>query len=55
MTKEELVKILNRILKTEADLEYLLKLEVDELESLVAIIRDRVEGGNACRCSPDQE
>jgi len=44
MTKEELIEILNRVLKTEADLEFLLKLDETELETLVAVIRDRVEG-----------
>ena len=44
MTKEELIEILNRVLRTESDMGFLLKLEKEELESLVAIIRDRVEG-----------
>ncbi|WP_287037412.1 hypothetical protein [Desulfobacter sp.] len=44
MTKEELIEIFKRVLKTESDLEYLLKLEKEELENFVAIIRDRVEG-----------
>lgn len=44
MTKEELIEIFKRVLKTESDLEYLLKLEKEELESLVAVIRDRVDG-----------
>ena len=44
MTKEELIEILNRVLKTESDLEFLLKLDETELETLVAVIRDRVEG-----------
>ena len=44
MTKEKLIEILNRVLKTEADLEFLLKLDETELETLVAVIRDRVEG-----------
>jgi hypothetical protein len=44
MTKEKLIEILNRVLKTEADLEFLLKLDESELETLVAVIRDRVEG-----------
>lgn len=45
MTKEELVKILKRVLKTDSDREYLLKLEVDDLENFVAI-RDHLEGSN---------
>ena len=43
MTKEKLIEILNRVLKTESDLEFLLKLDKVELETLVAIIRDRVD------------
>lgn len=46
MTKEELIEILKRVLKTDADLAFLSKLDKAELESLVAIIRDRVEGYN---------
>ncbi len=44
MTKEELIEILKRVLKTDSDLEFLLKLNEAELETLVAVIRDRVEG-----------
>jgi len=44
MTKEELIEILKRVLKTESDLEFLLKLDETELETLVAVIRNRVEG-----------
>ena len=44
MTKEKLIEILNRVLKTESDLDFLLKLDETELETLVAVIRDRVEG-----------
>ena len=43
MTKEKLIEILNRVLKTESDLDFLLKLDETELETLVAIIRDRVD------------
>ncbi len=43
MTKEELIEILIRVLKTESDLAFLLKLDESELVSLVAIIRDRIE------------
>jgi len=43
VTKEELIEILKRILKTDADLEFLLKLDEVELETLVAVIRDRIE------------
>ncbi len=44
MTKEELIEILKRVLKTESDIGFLLKLDESELETLVAVIRDRVEG-----------
>ena len=44
MTKEELIEILKRVLKTDSDLDFLLKLDEVELETLVAIIRDRVDG-----------
>jgi hypothetical protein len=43
MSKEKLIEILQRVLKTDADLDFLLKLDTKELETLVACIRDRVE------------
>jgi hypothetical protein len=43
MTKEEMITVLQRVLKTDADLKFLMKLEINELEILVASIRDRVE------------
>ena len=43
MKKESLIEMLQRGLKTDADLEFLLKLEDNELEILIASIRDRVE------------
>ena len=43
MNKESLMKILQTVLKTDADLEFLTKLEESELEMLIACIRDRVE------------
>ncbi len=43
VTKEELIEILIRVLKTESDLDFLLKLDESELVSLVAVIRDRIE------------
>jgi len=43
MTKEKLIEIVIGILKTEADLSFLLQLKKAELETLVACIRDRVE------------
>jgi hypothetical protein len=44
VTKEELIEILKRVLKTDSDLEFLLKMDEAELKTLVAVIRDRVEG-----------
>jgi hypothetical protein len=43
MKKESLIEMLQRVLKTDADLEFLLKLEENELEILIASIRDRIE------------
>jgi len=43
ITKEKLVEIIKGLLGTGADLNFLVKLDEDELETLVACIRDRVE------------
>jgi hypothetical protein len=43
MTKEKLIEILQRVLETDIDLDFLLKLDFKELETLVACIRERVE------------
>ena len=43
MTKEEMIIVLQRVLKTDADLEFLIKLDANELRILIASIRDRVE------------
>ena len=43
MTKEEMITVLQRVFKTDVDLEFLMKLDANELEVLVASIRDRVE------------
>jgi len=43
MTKEDLVDLLRKILKTDAGLDFLSKLEPEELETLIACIRDRME------------
>jgi hypothetical protein len=43
MTKEEMITVLQRVLKTDADPEFLTKLEVKELEILIASVRDCVE------------
>ena len=43
MTKEKLIEIIAGILKTEVDLSFLLQLEKEELETLVACIRERID------------
>jgi hypothetical protein len=43
MSKEELINIIQAILKTDIDLGFLLKLKVAELETLAACIRERVD------------
>jgi len=43
MTKQELVKKIKEILKTGADLDFLLALKKEDLENLIACIRDRVD------------
>ena len=43
MNKEELIKILQKILKTETNLDFLLELKKEDLERLVAVVRDRLE------------
>ncbi len=43
MTKEKLVEKIRELLKTDIDLDFLLELKKEELESLVACIRDRVD------------
>jgi len=43
MTKEEMITVLQRVFKTDVDLEFLMKLDANELEILVASIRNRVE------------
>ena len=46
MTKEKLIEIIQRILKTDADdadLSFLMKLTGSELETLVSLIRYRIE------------
>ena len=43
MTKEELIEIIEGILNTDIDLSFLLQLKEDELEKLVAAIRERIE------------
>ena len=43
MTKEKLVDKIRELLKTDGDLNFLLILKKEELERLVACIRDRVD------------
>ena len=42
MNKEQMIKKIKELLKTEADLDFLLKLEKEKLETLIACIRDRI-------------
>ncbi len=46
MTKEQLVIILQKLLKNDTDLSFLLQLEKTDLEKLIACIRERVDGFN---------
>jgi len=43
ITKEKLIEIIKGLLGTDADLNFLVKLDENELESLVVCIRGRVE------------
>ncbi len=43
VSKEELVKILQKILKTETNLEFLLELKRKDIERLGAIVKGRLE------------
>jgi len=43
MTKEKVVEIVREILKTDIELDFLLKLEKEELETLAACIRNGLE------------
>ena len=43
MTKEKPVEKIRELLKTDIDLDFLLILEEEELERLVACIRDRID------------
>jgi len=44
MTKEKLIETIKKILSTDHDLSFLMKLTVSELETAVASIRDRAYG-----------
>ena len=43
MTKEKLVQKIKELLKTDIDLSLLLELKKEEIETLVACIRDRMD------------
>lgn len=45
MTKEKMIETIQRLLKTDIDLEFLLSLRERDIETLVACIRDRVDQG----------
>ena len=44
MTKEKLIKVLQNLLNTEDSLDFLLELKKEDLEKLVAIVREKVDG-----------
>jgi len=43
MTKDKLIEILKKLLKTDAELGFLSQLKQAELELLIACVRDRVQ------------
>jgi hypothetical protein len=43
MKKQKLVEILRKLLETDTELDFLLQLKVDDLRTLVACVRDRVD------------
>jgi hypothetical protein len=45
MRKAELIKIIKKVLETDATLDFLRKLEEKEIETLVACIRGKVDQG----------
>ena len=47
MTKEQLVAKIKELLKTDIDLDFLLTLKKDQIEKLIASIRDRIDHMNA--------
>ncbi len=57
MTKDKMVEKIKELLKTDNDLDFLLELKKEELERLVACIRDRVGqgGGSVCGWENDNE
>lgn len=45
MKKAELIRIIQKVLETDVTLDFLRKLEENEIETLVACVRDRVDQG----------
>ena len=43
MTKEQLIEKIQELLKTDVDLDFLLELKKDEIEILIACIRERID------------
>ena len=43
ITKEKLANIIKELLKTDADLRFLQELRKEDLEKLIACIRDRID------------
>jgi len=43
MTKEQLINIVKKLLETDSDLDFLVKLTNPELETLVSAVRNKVE------------
>ena len=48
MTKGELIKKIGEIVKTDLDLNFLAILKKEELETLIACVRDRVDQVSQC-------
>ena len=46
MSKDDLLKILQTLIKTDVPFNFLLDLKKEDLEKLVVAVRDRVEGCN---------
>ena len=43
MTKEQLIGIIKKLLETDSDMDFLSKLSKSELETLVSVVRNKVE------------
>ncbi len=43
MTKDKLIVVLKRLLNTKENLDFLLELKKEDLEKLVAIVREKVQ------------